>query len=243
MITLMKDTKNTLEQMFFELLQVAIGRIVCLSHSPSAEEWKGLYEIAKKQSLVGVCFAGVQKLVEQQQTPEEMLYLTWMGMAAKIQQRNEVVNQQCVEVQRLIAEKGCRSCIIKGQSNHTSYGSLAMLRQSGDIDIWVEGGREKVVELVSSICPTKEIRETHAQLRVFQDTEVEVHYRPGLIRDFRRNKRLQAFFASHAEDCFTNKVTLSCGERLLLQRCSFMPFSNCYISTTTCLIVALACVR
>ncbi len=74
----MKETKNTLEQTFFELLQVAIGRIVCLSHSPSAEEWKDLYEIAKKQSLVGVCFAGVQKLVEQQ-TPEEMLYLTWIG--------------------------------------------------------------------------------------------------------------------------------------------------------------------
>ena len=208
----MIDTKNILEQMFFELLQVAIGRIVCLSHSPSTEEWKGLYEIANKQSLVGVCFAGVQKLVEQQQTPEEMLYLTWMGMAAKIQQRNEVVNQQCVEVQRMIAEKGCRSCIIKGQSNHTSYGSLAMLRQSGDIDIWVEGGREKVVVLVNSICPTKEIRETHAQLHVFPDTDVEVHYRPGLIRDFRRNKRLQVFFASQAEGCFTNKVALSCGE-------------------------------
>lgn len=173
----------------------------------------------------------------------EMTYLTWMGMTAKIQQRNEVVNQQCVEVQRMIADKGCRSCIIKGQSNHPNYGSLAMLRQSGDIDIWVEGGREKVVELVNSICPTKEIRETHAQLRVFPDTEVEVHYRPGLIRDFRRNKRLQVFFASQAEDCFTNKVTLSCGERLLLQRCSFMPFSSCYISITTCLIVALACVR
>lgn len=208
----MKDTKNTLEQMFFELLQVAIGRIVCLSHSPSSEEWKDLYDMAKKQSLVGTCFAGVQKLVKQQQAPVEMLYLTWMGMAAKIQQRNEVVNEQCVEMQRMTAEKGYRSCIIKGQSNHPNYGSLAMLRQSGDIDIWVEGGREKVVELVNSICPTKEIRETHAQLRVLPDTEVEVHYHPGLIRDFRRNKRLQTFFASQAEDCFTNKVELSCGE-------------------------------
>lgn len=83
-----------------------------------------------------------------------------------------------------------------------------MLRQSGDIDIWVEGGREKVVELVNSICPTKEIRETHAQLRVLPDTEVEVHYRPGLIRDFRRNKCLQEFFASQAEDCFANRILL-----------------------------------
>lgn len=46
--------------------------------------------MAKKQSLVGVCFAAVQRLPEVERPPE-MLYLTWMGMAAKIQQRNEVV--------------------------------------------------------------------------------------------------------------------------------------------------------
>ena len=201
-----------IEKLFFSLIKVAIGKEGVLCKTPTAKDWQQLYDMAKKQSLVGICFAGVQKLVEQQQAPEEMLYLTWMGMAAKIQQRNEVVNQQCVGVQRMIAERGYRSCIIKGQSNHTSYGSLAMLRQSGDIDIWVEGGREKVVELVNSICPTKEIRETHAQLRVFPETEVEVHYRPGLIRDFRRNKRLQAFFASHAEDCFANRVSLGSKE-------------------------------
>ena len=210
----------SIEQLFFELLRVSIGVSGCLSKTSTNEEWKALYDMAKKQSLVGVCFAGVQKLVPKHQEPEEMLYLTWMGMAAKIQQRNEVVNLQCVEVQRMIADKVHRSCIIKGQSNHPAYTStgsaqaqdLAMLRQSGDIDIWVEGGREKVVGLVNSICPTKEIRETHAQLRVFPETEVEVHYRPGLIRDFRRNKRLQAFFASQAEDCFTNQIGLSCGE-------------------------------
>lgn len=87
-----------IEQLFFELLRVSIGMSGCLSKTPTNEEWKALYDMAKKQTLVGVCFAGVQKLVEQRQELEEMLYLTWMGMAAKIQQRNEVVNQQCVEV-------------------------------------------------------------------------------------------------------------------------------------------------
>lgn len=75
----------------------------CLSKTPTNEEWKALYDMAKKQSLVGVCFAGVQMLVNQHQEPPEMLYLTWMGMAAKIQQRNDVVNKQCVEVQRMLA--------------------------------------------------------------------------------------------------------------------------------------------
>ena len=49
-----------------------------------AEEWKRLYDMAKKQSLVGVCFAGVQRLVDSEKEDycgkPEMLYLTWMGM-------------------------------------------------------------------------------------------------------------------------------------------------------------------
>ena len=180
-----------IEQLFFELLRVSIGMSGCLSKTPTNEEWKALYDMAKKQTLVGVCFAGVHKLVEQGQKPEEMLYLTWMGMAAKIQQRNEVVNQQCVEVQKRLSAEGFRSCIFKGQSVATLYGSLAMLRQSGDIDIWIEGGRKRVIELVQSIAHTKNIRETHAQLSIYQDTEIEAHYRPGLIRDAFRNKKLQ----------------------------------------------------
>ena len=95
-----------LENTFFELIQVAIGTRVCLSHSPTDEEWKGLYEAAKKQSLVGICFAGVQKLVAQQQEPPEMLYLTWMGMAAKIQQRNEVMNAHTAEALTYFRAKG-----------------------------------------------------------------------------------------------------------------------------------------
>lgn len=201
-----------IEQLFFELLRVSIGMSGCLSKTPTNEEWKALYDMAKKQTLLGVCFAGVHKLVEQGQKPEEMLYLTWMGMAAKIQQRNEVVNQQCVEVQKRLSAEGFRSCIFKGQSVATLYGSLSMLRQSGDIDIWIEGGRKRVIELVQSIAHTKNIRETHAQLSIYQDTEIEAHYRPGLIRDAFRNKKLQAFFASCEEECFTNMVSLPCGE-------------------------------
>ena len=52
----------TINEQFFDLIRVALGRKVCLSHSPSACEWGELYAMAKKQSLVGVCFAGVQKL-------------------------------------------------------------------------------------------------------------------------------------------------------------------------------------
>ena len=223
-----------MDKLFFELIKVSIGACGCLSKTPTADEWHALYDMATKQSLVGVCFAGVQRLgfalYENTSTGSaqaenenhsnhsntsnlsKLQYLTWMGMAAKIQQRNEVVNRQCIELQERLMGMGYRSCIIKGQSNHPAYSSLAMLRQSGDIDIWIEGGRERVVELVYKICPTKKIHETHAELDVFEDTEVEAHYRPGLIRDFCRNSRLQKFFQENAEECFTNRVKISAGE-------------------------------
>ena len=51
-----------IEKIFFELLQVAIGNRDELSRILSAREWNELYEIAKKQSLMGVCFAGVRRL-------------------------------------------------------------------------------------------------------------------------------------------------------------------------------------
>ena len=60
----MPATKKDINTLFFELIQVALGTRICLSHTPSANEWGVLYAMAKKQSLVGVCFAGVQKLVD-----------------------------------------------------------------------------------------------------------------------------------------------------------------------------------
>ena len=204
----MNDRKNTLEQTFFELLQVAIGRIVCLSHSPSAEEWKGLYKMAKKQSLVGVCFAGVQRLQQQRQEHPEMLYLTWMGMAAKIQQRNEVVNRQCVELQESLKKIGYRSCVLKGQSAAKLYGDLSALRQSGDIDVWVDAPRKEIVEMVQKIAPTTNVREHHLELQFFSDTEVEVHFWPAVIRHFRKNCKLQEWFEGTREEVFENRVEI-----------------------------------
>lgn len=102
-----------MNRLFFDLIKVSIGKAGCLSHSPNADEWSELYAMAKKQSLVGVCFAGVQRLQQQQQEPPEMLYLTWMGMAAKIQQRNEAVNRQCVDLQKRLAADGFRNCVLK----------------------------------------------------------------------------------------------------------------------------------
>ena len=198
-----------IQQLFFELIQVAIGTRICLSHTPSADEWGELYAMAKKQSLVGVCFAGVHKLQTQRQEPPEMLYLTWIGMAAKIQQRNEQLNQQCISLHKRLKSAGIRSSVLKGQGIASLYGSLSLLRQSGDIDIYVDGGRDmvhKVAEVYKIDIPHWFYKDIG--LSIFKDTEVECHYLPGILFDPLSNKRWLKWCNNHKADIFGEEVTL-----------------------------------
>lgn len=220
-----------MQKLFFELVQVALCKRICLSRTPSEAEWGELYAIAKKQSLVGVCFAGVQRLQQQQQEPPEMTYLTWMGMAAKIQQRNEVLNRQCVELQAKLSADGLRSCVLKGQGiaalyrlhetqneNCRPYGSLNHqpptinlqgLRQSGDIDVWVNADEEGALRWVKKYQRELDFDYKHVHLDVFDGTSVEVHYRPSTSRVPWYLKRVEQFTREKA--CWTNAVELGDG--------------------------------
>ena len=46
----------------FEFIQVAMGLRERLSAVPSVHEWQVLFEFCKRQSLLGVGFAAVEKL-------------------------------------------------------------------------------------------------------------------------------------------------------------------------------------
>ena len=216
----MELQKGNIENLFYQLLRMALGRQVCLPHTPNEQEWKALYELAKKQSLIGVCFAGVQKLQTQRQEPPEMTYLTWMGMAAKIQQRNEVVSRQCVELQGQLAADGVRSCVLKGQGvgalyrvhendNNQNSSDLSMLRQSGDIDVWVDTDEEGALRWVKKYQRELDFDYKHVHLDVLEGTSVEVHYRPSTSRVPWYMRRVEQFTREKA--CWTNAVALGDG--------------------------------
>lgn len=197
-------------ELFSELIRIAIGRAVCLSHTPTVDEWGDLYAMAKKQSLVGICFAGVQKLQKQRQNPPEFLYLQWMGVAAKIQQRNEVVNQQCADLQKhLSADGGFVSAILKGQDYARYYNdNLANLRQSGDIDLWVKSDMDKIIAYARNKgIEIGHIDIKHSDMCFFADTEVEVHFRPSWMYCPRTDKKFQVWVNGFDFDKFESTET------------------------------------
>ena len=208
---------DCMKLLFFELIQVAIGRRERLSHTPTEMEWRELYAMAEKQAVIGICFCGVQRFQRLGYDIPMDLYMKWLGMAAKIQQRNEVVNAQCVEVQKMMEKAGFRTYIMKGQGNSALYrvsyddDNLCLLRQSGDIDIYLDGGFEKVNDFVQRTHPTNEINELEIHYHCLQDTEVEIHYRPFIMRNPFKNRKIQRFFAEEGEKCFENKIALPNG--------------------------------
>lgn len=137
-------------------------------------------------------------------------------MAAKIQQRNEVVNKQCVELQKKLKAVGIRSSILKGQAiaslYHSSQSNLSLLRQSGDIDIYVDCGREKAIEYARSIQGDVDWDYKHLHLQVYPDTEVEMHYVSEVFLNLWKNRKLQKWFKEHENEMSGGKVNLKLSE-------------------------------
>lgn len=211
-----------MDKLFFELLQVAIGNRTSLSITPTTDDWDNLYSHALQQTLLGVCFYGIQKLPKEQVAFLPLpLKMQWLAIVVKIQKQNELLNYRCVELQRILSKVDFSTYIMKGQGNATFYNNvqngeegcedmenhLSSLRQPGDIDIYLEGGYDRVMEYVNRTFPTKEVNELEIHYHCFKDAEVEIHYLP-FVMDGPKNKVLQQFFTEESEACFKNRISL-----------------------------------
>ena len=106
--------------LFFELIQVAIGRRKQLSECPTEEQWQEVYNVCQKQAMTGIGWYGIEHLPKEQRPNEELLFL-WMGMAQKIVATNEVVIDAARKVTKKLHRDGFDCCILKGAGNIIYY--------------------------------------------------------------------------------------------------------------------------
>ena len=100
--------------LFFELLQVAIGNRKELTHTPTAEEWRELYALAQRQTLVGISFRGVELLPEAQRPPKALL-MQWYMATERIKALNADLDRKALAVANRFLEEGFPSLVLKGQ--------------------------------------------------------------------------------------------------------------------------------
>lgn len=199
------DIANTIMDLFFELIQIAVGIRKIFSRNPSAKEWEYLYEFAERQAILGICFSAVKRLEKQKASLSTVLFMKWLAVTAKIQQCNEMMIQRCRELQVLLKSAGFQSCILKGQDYARYYNNLELLRQAGDIDIWVNNRNEVIEFARRNNIENDHINIKNSDIHFYSDVKVEVHFRPSWMYFPIYDKRLYRWISQYSFDEFETK--------------------------------------
>lgn len=196
------------QKIFFDFLRFCIGSAKEIPGSLKEVDWKELYAIAQKQALLGVLFHGIRRLPKEL-APEQKLLMQWMVMAEQIRKQNIRLFQDSVKVCQNFENKGFANCILKGQGNALLYPDPYM-RTPGDIDIYLAGGRKRVMQYINKVCPNQVMRYHHVDFPVMK-TAIEVHFTPSYMFFPIHNSRMQKWFKKVMDLQCSNVVTLPDG--------------------------------
>lgn len=196
------------QKIFFDFLRFCIGSAKEIPDSLKEVDWKELYAIAKKQALLGVLFYGIQRLPKEL-APEQKLLMQWMVMAEQIRKQNIRLFLDSVKVCKNFENEGFANCILKGQGNALLYPAPYM-RTPGDIDIYLAGGRRKIMKYVDRVCPNQVMRYHHVDFPVMK-TAIEVHFTPSYMFFPIHNRRMQKWFEEVMGEQCNHRVSLPDG--------------------------------
>ena len=196
------------QKIFFDFLRFCIGSAKEIPGSLKEVDWKELYAIAKMQALLGVLFYGIRRLPKEL-VPKQKLLMQWMVMAEQIRKQNIRLFLDSVKVCKNFENEGFTNCILKGQGNALLYPDPYM-RTPGDIDIYLSGGRRKIMKYVDQVCPNQVMRYHHVDFPVMK-TAIEVHFTPSYMFFPIHNSRMQKWFGKVMGEQCNHRVSLPDG--------------------------------
>lgn len=196
------------QKIFFDFLRFCIGSAKEIPGSLKEADWQEIYAIAQKQALLGVLFYGIRQLPKEL-APEQKLLMQWMVMAEQIRKQNIRLFLDSVKVCKNFENKGFANCILKGQGNALLYPDPYM-RTPGDIDIYLSGGRRKIMKYVDQVCPNQVMRYHHVDFPVMK-TAIEVHFTPSYMFFPVHNRRMQKWFEEVTGEQCNHRVSLPDG--------------------------------
>ena len=166
---------------------------------------------------------GIDRLPPEQRPPQVFL-LQWIGEGRLIEQHNHVMDEQCSELLKMLEDYGLKGTVLKGQGIAKLYdircwkeegrGShMCELRQPGDIDVYVDCGLENALEFAKSI-GQKDIEwdYKHLHLKIWDGTEIEIHYRVEVLLNLWKNRKLQKWFHKHQDAVQGSRFKVQGGE-------------------------------
>ena len=194
------------EELFFELLRIALGTQESLTTSLTDDEWLDVSQMAVKQSVLGILYSAVEKLPEEKRPPTD-LFIDMYQCVQEIEDRNRHMNKMTALVSSRFRRDGFPNCILKGQGIALLYPN-PLRRQSGDIDIWLKGERKEIIQYVKKIDPSKKPNYHHIGFNLKDGTMVEAHFTPSLAFNPLTNWEIQKWAKQHQDGQLETSVTL-----------------------------------
>lgn len=167
------------------LLKVALGTS---TDYPSVADWPAVIKLAARQNVMGMVYLAVCRL-PQEYRPSLAVMMKLEDFRQKIEQNNLRLNQLCGTLDARLTEGGYRAVVIKGQGVAALY-EKPLLRSWGDIDMWMDGGKDEVVKCVRShFSRVTEPGDYHIAATLTDGTELEMHYLPTVMTNPLLNRR------------------------------------------------------
>ncbi len=179
-------------------------------------DWRQLYTFASNQAILGFSFDGINRLG--QEYPDKLkqnpigrdLLMTWMGAAQQIHRQNMKVNVVAGKLFAMLREDRMRCCVLKGQGNALMYPN-AYSRNPGDIDVWINASRERIMEYARNKFElVEDISLQHLETSL-DGVPVELHFFPCFMNNPIYHARLQKWFRRNADLQFSHIVSLPDG--------------------------------
>ena len=172
-------------------------------------DWDACYQFAKRQTLVGVLFDGIQRLPKEL-APARPLLLRWLSDSESIRRRNMRMDRASAYIYNKVCAAGFRCCILKGQGNALLYPHPSS-RIPGDVDVWVMANHEELRHIALSLTEGdgSSLHESlnHIGLTV-HGVSVELHSTPALLNSPLHNSRLQKWLKRNADLQCSNRIAL-----------------------------------
>lgn len=198
-------------QLFLTLIKIAVGNAEKLPHTPTEQEWKLLFGMANKHTIAGPLFAAIDKLPAEQRPPRKV-FVDWLATTEKIKYDSREANHNAIWASKKFNLVGFRNVVLKGQGNALMYPD-PLLRQPGDVDVWLEGSREEIINYVRKFFPHISIQWVEMEFPIKKGCSIEVHTIPSFMYNPFDNRRLKKYFEQHAQEMFSSTpVDIADGE-------------------------------
>lgn len=134
---------------FFELLRLSLRTELPPEHSFSAQDWKEVYRMSKRQGVTAVTFNFVKSLPKDD-APHRALVLEWFSAAAGVERTILKMQKTSEEYAEEMDKRGIPVVVLKGMA-FAQYYPNPLHRECGDLDCYMMGKKEEGDALISEI--------------------------------------------------------------------------------------------